>query len=104
MAKSRTQFVCQNCGASYQKWTGKCENCGEWNTLVEQAPVSGGKSAVAKGASSGRVLAVQTMQAISAQEGYTRLDTGISDLDDVLGGGILPGGVILLAGQPGIGK
>jgi DNA repair protein RadA/Sms len=104
MVKSRTQFVCQNCGASYQKWTGRCENCGEWNTLVEQAPVSSGKSAVAKGASSGRVLEVQTMQTISAQEEVGRLDTGIKDLNDVLGGGILPGGVILLAGQPGIGK
>jgi len=104
MAKSKTQFVCQNCGAAYQKWTGRCENCGEWNTLVEQAPVSSGKSAVAKGASSGRVLAVQTMQAINATESYARLDTGVNDLNDVLGGGILPGGVILLAGQPGIGK
>lgn len=104
MAKSKTQFVCQNCGASYQKWTGRCENCGEWNTLVEQAPVSGGKSAVARGASSGRVLSVQTMQAISASESSQRLDTGIDDLNDVLGGGILPGGVVLLAGQPGIGK
>jgi len=104
MAKSKTQFVCQNCGASYQKWTGKCENCGEWNTLVEQAPVSSGKSAVARGASSGRLLAVQTMQSISATEGRARLDTGITDLNDVMGGGILPGGVVLLAGQPGIGK
>lgn len=102
MAKARTQFVCQNCGASYPKWTGKCENCGEWNTLVEQAPVSSGKSAVAK--SSGRLLDVQTMRSISASDEAQRLKTGVDDLDTVLGGGILPGGVILLAGQPGIGK
>jgi DNA repair protein RadA/Sms len=104
MVKFKSQFVCQNCGASYGKWTGKCENCGEWNTLVEQAPVSSGKSAVARSASSGRVLTPQTMRSISTEESVTRLDTGFKDLDDVLGGGILPGGVVLIAGQPGIGK
>jgi DNA repair protein RadA/Sms len=104
MARAKTQFICQNCGASYPKWTGKCENCGEWNTLVESAPISAGKSAVAKSASSGRVLAVQTMKSIAAAETSARLDTGIKDFNDVLGGGILPGGVLLLAGQPGIGK
>ncbi|MDB5186558.1 MAG: radA [Candidatus Saccharibacteria bacterium] len=104
MVKSRTQFICQNCGASYPKWIGKCDNCGEWNTLVEQAAVSQGKSAVAKSASSGRVLTPQTMQSISIEETAMRLTTGYSDLDAVLGGGILPGGVMLMAGQPGIGK
>jgi DNA repair protein RadA/Sms len=104
MVKSKSQFVCQNCGASYGKWTGKCENCGEWNTLVEQAAPSSGKSAVAKSASSGRVLTPQTMKSISIEDGQKRLETGFNDLDDVLGGGILPGGVILMAGQPGIGK
>jgi len=104
MVKSRTQFVCQNCGASYPKWIGKCDNCGEWNTLVEQAPVSSGKSVVARSGSSGKVLSVQTMRSISSKESSKRLLTGFSDLDDVLGGGILPGGVVLMAGQPGIGK
>ncbi|OGL22042.1 DNA repair protein RadA [Candidatus Saccharibacteria bacterium RIFCSPHIGHO2_01_FULL_45_15] len=104
MAKARTQFICQNCNASYPKWTGKCDNCGEWNTLVEQLPVASGNSAVARGASSGRVLVPQTMQAIGAEKSIHRLGTGIADLDIVLGGGILPGGVVLLAGQPGIGK
>lgn len=102
MAKAKTQFVCQNCGASYPKWTGKCENCGEWNTLVEQLPVTTGKSAVAR--SSGTVLTPQTMQSIASDDKTTRLSTGIRDLDEVLGGGILLGGVVLLAGQPGIGK
>ena len=104
MAKIRSQFVCQNCGASYPKWVGKCENCGEWNTLVEQTPQSTGNSAVARGAHSGRVLAPQSMKSISAEEAITRMSTGITDLDVVLGGGILPAGVMLLAGQPGIGK
>lgn len=104
MAKVRTQFVCQSCGASYPKWTGKCENCGEWNTLVEQAPVSSGKSVVARSAGTGKVLVPETMQSISTELSIKRLSTGVDDLDTVLGGGILPGGVTLLAGQPGIGK
>lgn len=103
MAKSKSLFTCQNCGANYPKWTGKCENCGEWNSLVEQV-VAGGKSAVAKSASSGRVLTPQTMQSISVEESVRRMTTGYEDLDIVLGGGILPGGVLLMAGQPGIGK
>jgi DNA repair protein RadA/Sms len=104
MAKARTQFICQNCGASYPKWTGKCDNCGEWNTLVEQAPVSAGRSVVARGASSGSILKPQTMSSISSEDSIKRLSTGFKDLDDVLGSGIVPGGVILIAGQPGIGK
>lgn len=104
MAKSKTQFVCQNCGASYTKWTGKCENCDEWNTLVEQFVESVGKSAVSKSASSGRVLEFQKMDSISESESTKRFSTGFSDFDEVLGGGILPGSVLLVAGQPGIGK
>lgn len=103
MAKSKTQFICQSCGTSYGKWTGKCENCGEWNSLVEQA-VETGKSVVARARSSGKVLEPQTLRSISAEDSIKRLSTGMADLDAVLGGGILPGGVVLLAGQPGIGK
>lgn len=104
MVKSKTQFVCQNCGAVYPKWKGKCDNCDEWNTLVEQLSVSVGKSAVARSGNSGHVLVPQTMRSISSKESAVRLQTGFSDLNDVLGGGILPGSVILMAGQPGIGK
>jgi len=103
MPKARSKFICQNCGASYPKWTGRCENCGEWNTLVEQT-VETGKSALAKSASSGRILAPQSMSSITNDKATQRLSTGVKDLDGVLGGGILPGGVMLLAGQPGIGK
>lgn len=104
MVKSRTTFVCQNCAAVYPKWTGRCENCGEWNTLVEQAPTSTGKSAVSKSASSGHILIPQTMKSIELESSSSRLSTGYGELDEVLGGGILLGGVILMAGQPGIGK
>lgn len=104
MAKARSNFVCQNCGASYPKWTGKCENCGEWNTLVEQIVETKGTSAVARSHSRGKILKPQSMRSIAAEDSVRRLPTGIADLDAVLGGGILPAGVMLLAGQPGIGK
>jgi DNA repair protein RadA/Sms len=72
--------------------------------LIELAPVDAGKSVVARSGNSGKVLQVQTMRSISGKESAKRLKTGFCDLDDVLGGGILPGGVVLMAGQPGIGK
>lgn len=103
MPKSKSQFVCQNCGAVHTKWSGRCDNCGEWNTLVEQVADSG-SSSVAKARSSGKELTVQTIKSISADDSKSRMSTGTADLDIVLGGGILPGAVVLLAGQPGIGK
>lgn len=103
MAKAKTQFVCQNCGAVHGKWSGRCDNCGEWNTLVEQVAETG-KSSVAKASSSGRTLSVQSIKAINSEDTNKRMGTGTADLDTVLGGGILPGAVVLLAGQPGIGK
>ena len=104
MAKLKTKFVCQNCGASYPKWSGRCENCGEWNTLLEQTPESTGKSAVSKSANSGRILSTQNIESISSGKKQPRISTGINDLDSVLGGGSFPAGVVLIAGQPGIGK
>ena len=103
MAKSTTQFVCQQCNATHRKWSGRCDECGEWNTLVEQVADTG-KSVVSKGATSGKKLIARSMRDIASDEESARLPTGFGDLDDVLGGGIVPGGVSLLAGQPGIGK
>lgn len=103
MAKSKTNYICQNCGTSYGKWVGRCENCGEWNSLIEQM-IDIGKSAVSKGSESGKPLSVQSMHKLSTEEGTKRYDTGLAELNAVLGGGILSGGVVLLAGQPGIGK
>jgi len=104
MPKTKTQFVCQACGASYTKWSGKCDNCDQWNTLLEQVIDISGKSAIAKSATSGKLLDVQTIKSILSDDVISRLKTGFSDLDEVLGGGILTGSVVLLAGQPGIGK
>ena len=104
MARSRSQFVCQQCQASFSKWAGRCENCGAWNSLVEQVAAAPGSSAVARGGARGRVLKAVTLDQATAATESARLSTGIADLDEVLGGGLLPGGVVLMAGQPGIGK
>lgn len=104
MVKIKTQFVCQQCGTTYGKWMGRCENCGEWNSLVEQAPASTAQSSVAKATNSGTRLVAQPIRKAQADETTKRLSSGVSDLDEVLGGGIVPGSVTLLAGQPGIGK
>ncbi len=103
MAKLKTRFVCSNCGAKYPKWTGRCENCDNWNTLVEEI-IEAGSSIVAKGATNGTILKSESIGSIKTSELEARLKTGFKDLDDVLGGGILLGGVLLVAGQPGIGK
>ncbi|MBP5634174.1 DNA repair protein RadA [Candidatus Saccharibacteria bacterium] len=106
MAKTKAKFVCQNCGTSYTKWAGRCENCGEWNTLLEQeVPTEAeAKSALARGAVSGKKLAAVSINEIEPSDAGSRLKTGFAELDNVLGGGILLGGVALLAGQPGMGK
>ena len=104
MAKSRSQFICQQCGASFPKWVGRCENCGEWNSLAEQTVASSGASAVDKSSGRGKALKTSNIREAAVESGLERLSTGIDDLDTVLGGGFLAGGVALVAGQPGIGK
>lgn len=106
MVKAKSRYVCQNCGASFVKWAGRCENCGEWNTLVEQAGVveTEAKTALARGKVSGKALEAVSINTIEPSDASSRLATSFPDLDAVLGGGILLGSVNLLAGQPGIGK
>lgn len=99
MAKKDTvKYVCSNCGAESSSWSGKCYNCGEWNTLEEQLTVT---SAGVK--SGGHKLTAQSVTASLAKE-HTRLATGMPEVDVVLGGGVVAGSVTLIAGQPGIGK
>lgn len=104
MAKSKTAYVCQNCGYESAKWYGKCPECGQWNTMEEQlkspAPM-GGKAAQAAPVVTN--LEVSTIDAISSAE-ENRFHTDLSELDRVLGGGIVKGSVIMLSGEPGIGK
>lgn len=106
MAKSRANYVCQNCGNTYSKWVGKCDNCGEWNTIIEQIPdnVEIGKNALSRGQYSGKLLDSVSIKDIVPSDASARLATGFKDLDGVLGGGFLLGSVSLLTGQPGIGK
>lgn len=100
MAKrSAVRYVCSNCGQPSASWSGRCPHCGEWNTLEEQIE----PAVLASVASSGHRLAVQDITA-ATNKTEPRLKSGISEVDTVLGGGIVPGSVILLAGQPGIGK
>ncbi len=106
--KSKTNFVCSNCGATFSKWAGRCENCNEWNTLTEQvvnaAEEATAKTAIAKGQISGKSLKPDKIGNIVPSDAKARLKTEFKDLNTVLGGGILQGSVSLLAGQPGIGK
>ncbi|MBL8565514.1 MAG: DNA repair protein RadA [Hyphomicrobiaceae bacterium] len=103
MAKpAKNAFVCQSCGAVASRWAGKCPGCGEWNTMVEEAsgpPPPG--TGLAK-ASSGRKLALETLDGVSAEA--PRFSTGLAELDRVTGGGVVPGSALLIGGEPGIGK
>jgi DNA repair protein RadA/Sms len=92
------KYVCSNCGAGYSTWTGRCQNCGEWNTLQEQVEVS---TAAAK--STGSKLKTEDVTKAIADK-PNRILSGMTDVDVVLGGGFVAGSVNLLAGQPGIGK
>lgn len=105
--KNRSEFVCQQCGAVYKKWVGQCTNCKNWNSLVEQVHEDSnafGKSAISKGQVSGKRLDFVKLSSVQPSDAKARLLTEFSDLNTVLGGGILLGSVSLLAGQPGIGK
>ncbi|MBR9976281.1 MAG: DNA repair protein RadA [Bacteroidetes bacterium] len=101
MAKQKTQYVCQSCGAISTRWSGKCDACGKWNTLAEEVlrPESSGRGARAATGDA----KVQPITRVDARKDE-RLHTGLSELDRVLGGGIVPGSMILLGGDPGIGK
>lgn len=105
MAKAKSRYVCQQCGIVSPKWSGRCDNCGEWNSFVEQVAEAVGASVVAKSSSKGTALKAQRLSEASGESSkVSRIKTEIDDLDAVLGGGFLPGGVVLVAGQPGIGK
>ena len=102
MARTTKRYVCQQCAASFTKWMGRCENCGAWNSLVEDAAKPEGKTIVAR--SQGKRLDAVKLADVAVDTVNDRLSTGMSDIDTVLGGGLMPGGVILVAGEPGIGK
>jgi DNA repair protein RadA/Sms len=106
MAKDKTVYICSECGGSSLKWQGQCPHCSAWNTLVESsasAQVSaagGGKNRYSSLAQASPVQALHTIDTVAIE----RTSTGISELDRVLGGGLVAGGVVLIGGDPGIGK
>jgi DNA repair protein RadA/Sms len=103
--KSKTVFSCQECGAQSPKWLGRCPECGAWNSFVEERPapetvVAGSSEKRYSLASAGRPLLYSEIDTVVAE----RLSTGIGEFDRVLGGGVVPGSLVLIGGEPGIGK
>ncbi|MGZ5468764.1 MAG: ATPase domain-containing protein, partial [Candidatus Aminicenantales bacterium] len=98
--KDKTVFICQSCGARYPKWMGRCSSCGEWNTLVEEVEeeVVTGAGGITYAPS--EPVLYKDIQDIPRQ----RLGVGIEDLNKVLGGGLVSGSLVLIGGEPGIGK
>jgi DNA repair protein RadA/Sms len=105
MAKDKTLFSCSDCGGTSPKWLGKCPHCGAWNTLVESvvSDSSASKNRYSERAGLAPASAVMALSAIEAQD-MQRTPTGQDELDRVLGGGMVEGGVVLIGGDPGIGK
>lgn len=102
MAKAKLLYVCGACGSSHSKWAGQCGDCGDWNSLVEGVPETGDKRSgfAGKSNTSARIQQLEDVK----MEAEARTATGISELDRVLGGGLVHGSVTLIGGDPGIGK
>ncbi|MHA1599046.1 MAG: DNA repair protein RadA, partial [Alphaproteobacteria bacterium] len=100
LAKKTTQFICQECGASHRKWSGQCDSCGGWNTVVEEAVAETVPKGLQPG--KGRKIGFVGLQGESARP--PRRVTGIGEFDRVCGGGLVPGSALLVGGDPGIGK
>src|SRR6266403_4318169 len=100
MARRETTFICQNCGAAYGRWQGKCDACGEWNTIAEESSAS--LQVSARAPRKGRLFALEPLA--GAGHDAPRLASGLAEFDRVTGGGFVRGSVLLLGGDPGIGK
>jgi DNA repair protein RadA/Sms len=98
MPRPTTVFVCSSCGSESAKWRGQCPDCGQWNTLAEES-----RGAAKSAPRSGRAVRPVPLSEVEAVR-YARLATGINELDRVLGGGLVPGSLVLIGGSPGIGK
>lgn len=100
MAKVKTKFVCQECGYETVKWLGRCPSCSEWNTFVEEKEVRGTDAKKQRGISKGKVEKIQNITSMKKE----RISTGSREMDRVLGGGIIKSSLVLVGGDPGIGK
>lgn len=104
MAKTKTTFFCQHCGAQYAKWIGQCTSCRKWNTIVEEVIEKASKAPVWKGESEPQRSAVPLRLSEIDSDLEMRISTADRELDQVLGGGLVPGSLTLMGGEPGIGK
>ena len=102
MVKPTHSFSCSLCGASHKKWTGRCDACGEWNSVQEQEPLAAGPGTKTLGATKGRKITLSDLQ--TEDKPLLRAKCGMDELDRVLGGGLVPASAILVGGDPGIGK
>ena len=103
MAKAQgNSFTCTSCGAVHKKWAGRCDACGAWNSIVEEAPLTAGPSAKSLGVARGRKIELTTLA--TKETPPPRAGSGIDEFDRVLGGGLVPASAILVGGDPGIGK
>lgn len=100
MAKVKTKFVCQECGYETAKWLGKCPSCGQWNTFVEEIESKASDSKSQRGISKGKIEKIQNITSTKKE----RYSTGSKEMDRVLGGGIIKSSLVLVGGDPGIGK
>ncbi|MBT3172582.1 MAG: AAA family ATPase, partial [Rhodospirillaceae bacterium] len=100
MARTDPRFVCQSCGASRPRWAGKCDACGAWNSITEEKP----REAAPKGLGKGRGRKLDFVSLAGSHDEVARHASGIAELDRVVGGGLVAGSSVLLAGDPGIGK
>ncbi len=107
MSKAKTTYTCGECGASFPKWSGQCPECSAWNSMEETVSVASASKAGPKGRGNwaGTATAdVVRLSEVKAEDTARRLSSGLTELDRVLGGGLVPGSVVLLGGDPGIGK
>ena len=99
---SKSSFTCNACGAAHKKWAGRCEACGEWNSIVEEAALASGPAKKSLGAAKGRRIELSDLT--TKDKPLVRAVSGMDEFDRVLGGGLVPASAILVAGDPGIGK
>lgn len=105
MARSTNHYVCQSCGAVSSKWAGRCDACGDWNSLVEEVGAGDAhKGSLASGASKKKSKGIELVPLSGDHEKMPRLVCGVDEFDRVCGGGLVPGSAILVGGDPGIGK
>ncbi len=102
MAKATTTFSCTKCAATYPKWSGRCDNCGEWNSIIEDKGLSAGPPSKSLGNKRGNAMTLSDLS--SHEDPPPRTESGLAELDRVLGGGLVPASAILVGGDPGIGK